>query len=250
MTLEYCWEFNRNGTITKIDQETDPLIVKWIDKLGLREENIKVILQSGIDGYAGIKVYYNRDIDYWVIKYSLGLELNHVLHKLGYIWFWKITNVLDQVKKNWRNKTDIECLSESCVLDNIVFSRFCNMDDDFKEFWLDFTTEECKHWYNGRSWYKPLPNMLYQYIVNYLNYNFVWPEELRDKYSDFIVVELLKRRAEILEKSQIESVCFTKKDMRILDRILRKFVIIIDSMDYRRIEGYILQLQDFFYRLS
>lgn len=250
MTLECYWEFNRNGITTKIDEEVDPLIVKWIDNLGLQKENIKVIKESGIDGYAGIKVYYDHNIDYWIIKYSLGLDLNHVLHKLGYIWIWKITFVLDRIKKNWRNKDNIFVLAESCVLDNVVFSRFCNMDVDFKEFWLNYTIEECKHWYNGRSWYKSLPNMLYQYIVNYLNYNFVWPEELRNKYSDFIMVELLKRRSEILEKSQIESVYFTKKDLRILDRILRKFVIIIDSMDYRRIEGYILQLQEYFYRLS
>jgi len=97
MTLEYYWEFNRNGTTTKFDQEADPLIVKWIDKLGLREENIKVVRETGKDGYAGIKVYYNRDIDFWVIKFTSFLDINHILHKMGVYKLQHLSSLLIQL---------------------------------------------------------------------------------------------------------------------------------------------------------
>lgn len=243
MTLETYWVINDN----KMDQPNSPLITKWIKLLSLESEPIKIITEHK-DGYAGIKLIFNNYANSWFIINN-GLDDYHLIHKLGYIWFWKRMGYLEYKKSTWNDQTNLYCLTESCIMDNIVFYYFCNMDQGFNEFWLNFTIEECKHWYNGGSWYKPLPNMLYQYIVNYLNYFYVVPEELQNELSNYILYELDIRRSEILEKSENNHVKFTKKDFIYLHKILRKFNTILGSKDYKNIETYIFQLHDIFNKL-
>ena len=243
MTLQTCWIFGEK----RVDQDNSPLITKWITLLSLEEEPIKIVIEHK-DGYAGINLYYNSNLNSWFIVNN-GLDDYHVLHKLGYIWYWKKMGILEKQKSTWSNKDSIYCLVESCIMDNIVFYNFCNMDRGFKDFWLNFTIENCKHWYNGSSWYKELPKMLYQYVVNYLNYFFVLPGQNQKELSNYILYELDKRRSEIVEKSQIKHVFFSKREFILLHKLLRKFDLILGFKDYKRVEQYIFQLHDIFNRL-
>lgn len=231
-----------------MDQPNSPLITKWIKLLSLEDEPIKIIIEHK-DGYAGIKLRFDNYANSWLIINN-GLEDYWVLHKLGYIWFWKNTGILEIKKTTWREQPKLYFLAESCIMDNIVFYNFCNMDQGFKDFWLGFTIEECKHWYNGSSWYKDLPNMFYQYIVNYLNYFYVLPEENQNELANYILYELDKRSSEILEKSQNKNVYFTKRDFLILHKLLRNFNTLLCSKDYKPVEQYILQLHDLFNRFN
>ncbi len=211
MTLQTYWIFNGNT----MDQPNSQLIEKWIKLLSLENEPIRLVIEQK-EGYAGITLRFDNYANSWIIGISMVLNEYHAIHKLGYIWYWKKLGILEHKKSTWNDQTNLYCLIESCIMDNIVFYNFCNMDKDFKDFWFTFTIEECKHWYNGRSWYKELPKMLYQYIVNYLNYFYTWPEELQNKYSNYILYELDKRRAEILEKCQNKNVLFTKREFYLL----------------------------------
>jgi len=87
-------------------------------------------------------------------------------------------------------------------------------------------------------------------VVNYLNFFFVLPGENQKELSNYILYELDKRRAEILEKSQIKHVFFSKRDFILLHKILRNFNGILSSKNYKNIELYIFQLQDLFSRLQ
>ena len=124
------------------------------------------------------------------------------------------------------------------------------MDNDFKDFWLNYTIKEAKHWYNGASWYKDLPNMLYQYIVNYLNYFYVLPGPNQNELSNYILYELNIRRINILDKCQTKRVNFTNREFILLHKILRNFNTILLSKNYRIVETYILQLLEFFTRIN
>ena len=185
MTIQTYWIFKGN----KETQETDPLIIKWIAKLNLHDQNI-VIKHEAIDGYARFTLQYDQDTDYWIIGMPMGFDIYHALHKLGYIWIWNNTKIIDKVKENWRKKTDLIALAESCILDNIVFYNFCKMDKEFKDFWFGYVIEDLAHFYKGASWNKELPNMIYTYIVNYLTWNYVLGQEEQNKYSNYIMDNL------------------------------------------------------------
>jgi hypothetical protein len=241
MTLQTCWVIRGN----KHYQENDPLITKWIEKLGLQQENI-IIKHESIDGYARITLRYYETNNIWIIGLPVGFDIKHIIHKLGYIWIWNNTGVLSNIKKAWKSNSYILSLAESCVIDNIVFYRFCNMDQEFKDFWFDFLLNELTFFYNGASWDKDLPNMIYRYIVNYFNWNYILPKSLQNKFSNYIMYNLIKRKEEILEKAQINNVNYSLKDFRRLHQLLRMFENIRESNDYSQIQGFINQVLFYF----
>jgi len=243
MTLQTSMVFGE----MRFDRDNSPLITKWITLLSLEEEPVKIVIEHK-SGYAGIKLHFDNYLNSWVVTNN-GLDDYWILHKLGYLWYWKKMGIIEKQKTTWRDKDAIYCLVESCIMDNIVFYYFCNMDRGFNDFWIDFTVKEGERWYNGASWYKELPNMLYQYVVNYLNYFYVLPGDLQNKLTLYILVELNKRRLEILEKCQNNNVLFTNREFILLHKLLRKFNLVLGVKNYRSIVQYIFQLYDIFSRL-
>ena len=240
MALQTYWTLR--GKIT--EEKNSPLIETWIKRLNLEEECIKII-EEHKGGYAGITLRFDNNANSWIIGNN-GLNDYWILHKLGYLWIWNKLGYLERKKEHWNEQSNLYCLAESCVMDNIVFYHFCNTDLGFYNFWVGFNERELKHWYQGASWYKELPNMIYQYIVNYLNYFYVLPEDIQEKHSNYIMQELTQRRAEILEKAKIKSVYFPIRNFTKLNKLLRKFDKIVTTNNYRSVESYILQLQSFF----
>ena len=220
---------------------------KWISLLSLEDETITV-LDDHRSGYCGVHLYYNKIEGSWFITVVGNLDKHELLHKLGYLWIWKKLGVYEK-RKNTTVNSKFLGSAESCIMDNIIFYQFCNMDKEFNEYWIGDTIKECKHWYVGSSWYLELPDMLYQYVVNCLNYFFVLPGQNQKELSNYILYELDKRRAEMLEKCQNKPVNFTKKEFRLLHKLLRKFDLILGFKDYRSVEQFIFQLHDIFNRL-
>ena len=225
------------------NETSSSLIMKWIKRLSLEDEPIKIIHEHK-NGYAGITLRFNNEINSWVISEN-GLSDQWILHKLGYIWFWKKMGCLERQKTTWNDQSNLYCLASSSVMDNIVFYHFCNMDKDFYDFWIGYTTNELKYWYKGASWDKPYPDTIYRYITEYLNYFYVISGDIVQNNSNHIMQILLARRKEILEKAQ-ERTNRGKKDFMILNKLLRSFDKILKSNNYRSIESYILKLQYFF----
>lgn len=227
--------------------ETDPLILEWIERLNLESENIEIIADFSKDGYAGIYLRYNQELDKWIISYTSIFESYHIIHKLGYLWLWKKLGVLSAIKERYYKYPKEYHIILSAIMDNIVFHRFCKMDNDFKKFLFNFTINEAKYFYNGASWNHPFYSMYYRYVVQYLTYNYIWDQDLRNKYSNYIMVELLKRQNELIEKAEIEKILFNKGDIRKLNGILRCFEPILDCEEYPVIFDYIMDIYSLIY---
>ena len=62
---------------TRVNQDNDPLIEKWISLLGLENINITIIQESGKNGYVGITLHYNDRLEQWIITLNFSLDLYH-----------------------------------------------------------------------------------------------------------------------------------------------------------------------------
>ena len=220
---------------------------KWISLLSLEDETI-TILDEHKDGYCGVHLYYNNKIGTWFIAVIGILDEHELLHKLGYLWIWKKLGVYEK-RKNMSPNFKIFGTAESCVMDNIIYYYFCNMDKEFNDYWINDTVKECTHWYVGSSWYLELPDMLYQYITHYLSYFYVLPGENQNELSNYILYELSKRRSEILEKCQNKHVNFTKREFRLLHKLLRKFNKTLNFNTYTDLEKYLLRVNEFYLKI-
>ena len=175
------------------------------------------------------------------------------IHKLGYLWIWKKSGIIDEIKRNWDNRGNLIHLVESCVFDAIIENQFSLMDDDFKQklnyLRGGYSFDSFNHWYKMTKDTIELPRLLYMYISQYLSFCYNIPDWRQNIYLKNMLYRLLKIRFLILEKSQIKHVFFSKRDFILLHKLLRKFDLILGFKDYKRIEQYIFQLHDIFNRL-
>lgn len=247
MTLKTIWSFPEmyGRKAFAPEQPNSPLVEKWIKLLSLEDIPIQIIHEHE-SGSVRTRFHYEKGC--WFISTNGCLDDHTLLHKLGYLWNWKRMGVFEE-QKEWKKKDAIHCLVESCIMDNIIWYQFYNMDIDFKAWWLGDTIKYTKHWYCGGTWYSALPLMFFTYISHYLRYFYVLPGENQNELSNYILYELDKRRAEILEKCQISHINFTKKDFRLLHKLLRKFNKILNFNTYTDIEDYLTKIKYFYHKV-
>ncbi len=221
---------------------TDPYLLKWIRKLNLESENIEFYKRKK---FPGVGMGYDFTTDTWQINYATINKSHHTIHKLGHLWFYKKLNIMNIVKKNIAiNEGEIDAkigLPFGLILDTIINRKLFNMDKSFRSLDInDYVKAFQTSFYKGTRTEVPTYFKTCYYIEQYLIYNYLYPEELKQEFSNKILYELFVRQNEIIEESD----SFTKKVFRQVNKQLRKFDSIKDSENLVDITNYIIELYE------
>ena len=218
----------------------DSLFLKWIKKLGIEDQNIKVFQRKE---FTAVGMGYIPKDDVWIIDIGARLKNHHVIHKMGYLWVYKKFNIINIVKKNIAinsEKRDFKVKYPfSLVFDAIIYRNLFNMN---KEFLNTFINEYLEVFQT--SFYKGFPKVyptlfkVCSYIEQYLMYNYLYPKSVVKANSNNILYELLARQKEIIETSDE----FDKKVFRNINKVLRKFDKIKDAGTLTEIKDYTIEL--------
>lgn len=212
--------------------ESDPLIVKWIDKLGLQEIPIKVRRPFMEIDWNGLhRVSLTNSNKGFVIELSKNLFLYSSLHKLGYIFIAKSSGELESLKESLSIQTQEDLRLQSCFFDCTIENYFRKIDKEYKKAReLQVFTHSASYygeWFNSVN-NNSIIDICYIYISDYLNFLHNMPERFKIKLYKTITGRFNKTRNLMLKKAKKKCLEFTKDDLVKIHDLLNKFELKLD----------------------
>lgn len=225
--------------------ENDPLVVKWINKLGLQDVPIEVrypLTENNRFGLYNIELHYN--LKGFVIQFSRSLPLWASLHKLGYIYIAKSSSKLEEFKETLLAHTQEALHLQSIFFDCVIESYFRRTDKEYqKARGLQVFTHASSYY---DEWLKDITDnsivdICYFYISDYLNFLYVMPEYYKNKLYKIVIERFNKTKKLILEKAKTKGLKFNIGDFTKIHDLLLNFEL---KLDYDYLIGNIDKLKE------